>query len=68
MWAGSWKTVVEYLAGQLGIADASCVKRYTDRAMTAYEHSWQVRQAHGFRVFDDAEVSEEFRQFLDGRA
>ena len=28
--------------------------------MTAYEHSWQVRQAHGFRVFDDAEVSEEF--------
>src|SRR5664280_728328 len=36
--------------------------------MTAYEHSWQVRQAHGFRVFDDAEVSEEFRQFLDGRA
>ena len=68
MWAGSWKTVVEYLAGQLGIADASCVKRYTDRTMTAYEHSWQVRQAHGFRVFDDAEVSEEFRQFLDGRA
>src|SRR5664280_2943814 len=60
--------VVEYLAGQLGIADASCVKRYTDRAMTAYEHSRQVRQAHGFRVFDDAEVSEEFRQFLDGRA
>jgi len=39
MWAGSWKTVVEYLAGQLGIADASCVKRYTDRTMTAYEHS-----------------------------
>ena len=47
--------VVEYLAEQLGIADVSCVKRYTDRAMTAYEHSWQVRQAHGFRVFDDAE-------------
>jgi len=26
--------VVEYLGEQLGIADASCVKRYTDRAMT----------------------------------
>jgi len=60
--------VVEYLAAQLGIADASCVKRYTDRAMTAYEHSWQIRKAHGFRVFDDAEVTVQFRQFLDGRA
>ena len=60
--------VVEYLAGQLGIADASCVKRYTDRAMTAYEHSWQIRQAYGFRVFDDAAVTAESRQFLDGRA
>lgn len=60
--------VVEYLAGQLGIADASCVKRYTDRAMTGYEHTWQIRKAHGFRVFDDAAVLAEFRQFLDGRA
>ena len=33
--------VVEYLAGQLGIADASCVKRYTARAKTAYEHAWE---------------------------
>lgn len=60
--------VVEYLAEQLGIADASCVKRYTDRAMTAYEHSWQIRAAHGFRMFDDTTVLAEFRQFLDGRA
>ena len=60
--------VVEYLAEQLGIADASCVKRYTDRAMTAYEHSWRIRAACGFRVFDDTAVLAEFRQFLDGRA
>jgi hypothetical protein len=33
--------VVEYVAEQLGIADTSCVKRYTDRAMTAYEHCTQ---------------------------
>jgi hypothetical protein len=59
--------VVEYLAGQLGIADASCVKRYTDRVMTAYEHSWQIREACGFRAFEDAGVMGEFRQFLDGR-
>jgi TnpA family transposase len=60
--------VVEYLAEQLGIADVSCVKRYTDRAVTAYEHSWQIRAAHGFRMFDDAAVLAQFRQFLDGRA
>ena len=60
--------VVEYLAEQLGIADASCVKRYTDRAMTAYEHSWQIRTACGLQVFEDVEVSVEFRRFLDGRA
>jgi hypothetical protein len=31
--------VVEYLAEQLGIDDPSCVKRYTERQMTAYEHA-----------------------------
>jgi hypothetical protein len=40
--------VAEYLAEQLGIADPSCVKRYPDRAMTAYEHAWQIRDAYGF--------------------
>ena len=37
--------VVEYVAEQLGIADTSCVKRDTDRAMTAYEHC-----RHGAKV------------------
>jgi uncharacterized protein DUF4158 len=60
--------VVEYLAEQLGIADPSCVKRYPDRAMTAYEHAWQIREVYGFRAFEDAAVTAAFRQFLDGRA
>ena len=34
--------VVEYLAGQLEI-DASCVKRYTERPKTVYEHAWEIR-------------------------
>jgi hypothetical protein len=34
--------VVEYLAEQLGISDASCVKQYVERAKTAYEHSWEM--------------------------
>jgi len=60
--------VVEYVASQLGIADASCVKRYTDRPMTAYEHAWQIRDAYGLRLLEDAEVTAGLRQFLDGRA
>jgi hypothetical protein len=60
--------VVEYLAGQLGIADASCVKRYTARAKTAYEHAWETRDACGFRVFEDRQAGADFRRFLDGRA
>jgi Domain of unknown function (DUF4158) len=60
--------VVEYLAGQLGIADASCAKRYTARAKTAYEHACEIRDAYGFRVFEDPEAAAGFRLFLEGRA
>ena len=60
--------VVEYLAEQLGVADPSCVKRYTERPKTAYEHAWEIRDAYGFRVFEDAQVAAEFRRFLARRA
>lgn len=33
--------VVEYLGDQLGIEDVSCVKQYTERKPTAYEHAWE---------------------------
>ncbi|KAB1940739.1 DUF4158 domain-containing protein [Micromonospora sp. ALFpr18c] len=32
-------SVVDYVAVQLGVADASVVKRYTEREKTAYEHA-----------------------------
>jgi hypothetical protein len=60
--------VVEYVAEQLGVSDPSCVKRYTERPKTAYEHAWEIRAAYGFRVFEDAQVAAEFRRFLAGRA
>ena len=44
------------------------MKRYPDRAKTAYEHAWEIRDAYGFRVYEDEAVSLEFRRFLDGRA
>lgn len=49
--------VVDYLVGQLGIADPSVVKRYTDRRMTAYEHAWEIRRAYGYRDFADEQAS-----------
>ena len=46
--------VVEYLAEQLGMDDPSCVKRYAERPKTAYEHAWEIRDAYGYRMFDEA--------------
>jgi len=60
--------VVEYLAEHLGIEDPSCVKRYTERLKTGYEHAWEIRDAYGYRVFEDPEAAAGLRGFLDGRA
>lgn len=56
------------LRGQLGIADASCVKKYVGRTQTPYEHAWEIRERRGYRSFDDAESAASFARFLDGRA
>ncbi|MEZ0070863.1 DUF4158 domain-containing protein [Planotetraspora sp. GP83] len=60
--------VVDYLAGQLGIEDASVVKRYTERKPTAYEHSWEIRERYGYHEYDDPQWGRKFRAFLHGRA
>jgi len=41
-----WEAV-EYLAGQLGIEDSSCVKRYPERRSTVYEHADEILQVPG---------------------
>ncbi|MEV7445727.1 Tn3 family transposase [Streptomyces sp. NPDC091204] len=61
-------SVIEHLAAQLQIEDASAVKRYTERAKTAYEHAWEIRDAYGYHPFEDAEWGRKFRAFLHGRA
>lgn len=61
-------SVVEHLAGQLGIEDPSVVKRYTERPKTAYEHAWEIRDAYEYHEYDDPEWSRRFRTFLHGRA
>nr|WP_234332063.1 Tn3 family transposase [Streptomyces sp. NRRL F-5650] len=60
--------VVDHLAGQLGIEDVSCVKEYTERLKTAYEHAWEIRDAYGYHQFEDHEWGRKFRAFLHGRA
>ena len=66
--------VVDYLAGQLEIGDPSQVKRYVVRPQTAYDHAWMIRDAYGYRVFEDREswqervLAKRFLTFLHGRA
>ncbi|MFC4062886.1 Tn3 family transposase [Planomonospora corallina] len=47
--------VVDYVADQLDIADASCVKQYAQRAGTHREHAGEIRRAYGLRDFAEAE-------------
>nr|WP_229885650.1 DUF4158 domain-containing protein [Streptomyces tanashiensis] len=61
-------SVVEHLAEQLGIEDASCVKRYTDRRQTVYDHAWEIRKAYGYHQYEDHDQGRKFRAFLHGRA
>ncbi|MEU8148967.1 Tn3 family transposase [Nonomuraea sp. NPDC048901] len=66
--------VVDYLAEQLGIGDASQVKKYAERPKTTYEHAWMIRDAYGYHTFDDTnswserQLTRQFRTFLHGRA
>ncbi|GHA81271.1 hypothetical protein GCM10010392_04210 [Streptomyces clavifer] len=57
-----------YLAVQLGIEDPSVVKRYTERRRTLYDHAWEIRDAYGYRPYEDVEWGRRFRTFLHGRA
>jgi Domain of unknown function (DUF4158) len=59
---------VEFLAEELEIGDASCVKKYVQRPQTPYEHAWEIRDRYGYRSFDGQGCAEAFARFLDGRA
>lgn len=59
---------VEFLAGQLEIGNASCVKKYVQRPQTPYEHAWEIRDRYGYRSFDDPGCAGAFARFLEGRA
>ena len=58
--------VLERLAGQLQIADPSCVKRYTEWRTTPFEHREEIKAAYGLREFSETEA--EFAQWARSRA
>jgi hypothetical protein len=41
--------VLDFVAGQFGLADPSQVKRYTEREKTRFERQWEIRRARGYR-------------------
>lgn len=53
---------------RLEIEDVSCVKEYTERLKTAYEHAWEIRDAYGYHPYEDHAQGRRFRAFLHGRA
>ena len=58
--------VLNFVAGQLEVADPSQVKRYTERAKTRFEHQWEIREACGLREFAEAEA--EFAAWVAARS
>lgn len=58
--------VVEYLAGQLEISDPGCVRRYTERRTTRFEHADEIRAAYRLHEFD--QVDKELRECVDAGA
>jgi Domain of unknown function (DUF4158) len=58
--------VLDYLAGQLEIVDASCVARYMERRTTRFEHAEEIKRARGLRDF--TEVARDLEDWVDARA
>jgi len=58
--------VVEYLAGQLAIADVGCVGRYTERRTTRFGHAEEIKVAYGLKDFASAE--KDLERWADARA
>ena len=58
--------VLDFVAGQLGLADPSVVKQYAERVKTKSDHQQEIRRKHGLRDFADAEA--ELAEWVAARA
>jgi Domain of unknown function (DUF4158) len=57
--------VLDDLAGQLGIADASQVKGYLEKEKTRFEHRWEISRVDGWS--DVASYRNELTRWVDHR-
>src|SRR5664280_1594557 len=48
--------VLDFVAEQLEIADPSCVKRYTERRKTRFDHQWEIRRVCDLKEFTAVEA------------
>ncbi|MDO5745828.1 MAG: DUF4158 domain-containing protein [Micrococcaceae bacterium] len=60
--------VVESLAGQWWIADASVLKLYAQRGQTGYEHAAEISTVYGYADFSNPGEHEELKLFLEASA
>ena len=58
--------VLDFVAGQLAVADLSQVKRYTERTKTRFDHRCEIRRVYGLREF--TEVEAELTDWVTARA
>jgi len=58
--------VLDFMAEQLEIADPSCVKRYTERTKTRFDHQWEIRRVYELREFTAVEA--ELRAWVAARS
>ena len=58
--------VLDFVSEQLGIADPSVVKRYTEWAKTKLDHQWEIRRVYGFKDFTVFEA--ELRAWVAARS
>ena len=57
-------SVLEFVAGQLGVADPLVVNKYGERVKTLSDHQLEIRRAEGLRDF--AEAQEELAGWVGG--
>jgi len=67
-WTSAPVGVVRYVAEQVAPAaeTGELMRRYAERDKTSLEHSWEIREALGYRDFPSAEPAT--REFLEARA
>jgi hypothetical protein len=58
--------VLDFVAGQAAVADASVVKGYLERRPTRFEHQAEIAAVYGYREF--TEVQQELAQSIDHQA